>query len=128
MGLPKITGNLGAAGGIGAAPGLSRKPAADPLAGVEYSGDLAADAAAELSAMEQAYRDRNRAEADRFRHATDSEFWFAVCFADRAEKDAFLAEFGVTRLGDKYIDGRLLAQALRKMRGSDRPIPDMGGD
>lgn len=114
MGLPKITGNLGAAGGIGAAPGLSRKPAADPLAGVEYSGDLAADAAAELSAMEQAYRDRNRAEADRFRHATDSEFWFAVCFPSREEKEAFLVEFKVGQLGDKYIDGQALARLLRK--------------
>lgn len=103
--------------GIGFGGGPKVKPAADPLAGVEYSGDLAADSAAELSAMEQAYRDRAKAEADRFRGATDSEFWFAVCFTSREEKEAFLAGFGLARLGDKYIDGRALAKALRTEGG-----------
>ena len=119
MGIEGLSG-IPAASGIGALSGISSvkglgKGAPDPLADVEYSGDLEQDCERELSAMEQAYRDRARAEDKRFTNATDSEFWFAVCFRDRAEKDAFLAEFGVGRLGDKYVDGALLAKALRKL-------------
>jgi len=65
---------------------------ADPLGEVEYSGDLAQDAAAELTALEQGYRDRAKQENNRFRDATDSEYWFAVWFKAGAEKDAFLAK------------------------------------
>lgn len=93
---------------------LAKGAASDPLAEVEYSGDLAVDSAAELTAMEQAYRDRAKAETDRFRNATDSEFWFAVCFTSREEKDAFLAEFKLGRLGNKYLPGQAVAQVLRK--------------
>lgn len=84
----------------------------DPLAEVAYSGNLEADAAAELTAMEAAYRQRRGAEDKRFRTATDSEFWFAVCFRDRAAKDAFLAALKADRLGDKYLDGHALARVL----------------
>ncbi|MCL2089858.1 MAG: hypothetical protein FWH11_01305 [Micrococcales bacterium] len=101
---PKVGGR-----GVAFGPG-----APDPLADVEYGDDLAADSAAELTAMEQAYRDRAKTEETRFRAATDSEFWFAVCFASRAEKDAFLAETGAGALGDKYLDGRALADLLRR--------------
>lgn len=93
------------------------KRAPDPLADVEYTGDLSEDAARELTAMEQAYRERAKAEADRFRAATDSEFWFAVCFTSREEKEAFLAEFGLGGLGDKYLDGREVTKVLRRREG-----------
>ena len=113
VGSPKGATHAGAA--------LVKGGASDPLADVEYTGDLAADSAAELSAMGQAYRDRAQAEASRFRQATDSEFWFAVCFTSREEKETFLKEFGLDRLGglstDKYIDGRALTRALDKREG-----------
>ena len=109
---PKVGAGVGFAGGVKLGKG-----APDPLADVEYTGDLAADASAELTAMQSAYRDRAKAEADRFRGATDSEFWFAVCFTSREEKDAFLAEFGAGRIGDKYLDGQALARLLRKREG-----------
>jgi len=89
---------------------------ADPLAKVEYSGDLARDAAAELTALEQGYRDRAKAEAKRFRDATDSEFWFAVCFKTREAKEAFLEAWGLEELGDKYLDGRKVDRALRRRK------------
>ena len=88
------------------------KAAPDPLADVEYSGDLQADAAVELDAMQQAYRDRAKAEADRFRNATDSEYWVAVCFKTRADKEAFLRAARLLHLGDKYLDGYGVASAL----------------
>lgn len=84
----------------------------DPLADVEYTDDLGADAAAELTALEQAYRNRARGENDRYRAATDSEFWFAVCFKSRDEKDRFLKASGLAKLGDKYLLGRAVADHL----------------
>lgn len=87
-------------------------PEPDPLATVEYSGNLAQDAAAEFTALEQGYRDRAKAEADRFKRATDSEYWVAVCFTTREEKEAFLRVAGLAHIGDKYLDGRQVAAAL----------------
>lgn len=107
-------GGLNVGGGIGFSGGPQSKGVADPLADVEYTDDLAVDAARELSALEQAYRDRAKAEASRFTAATDSEFWVAVCFTSREEKEAFLAEFGLMRHGDKYLDGGQVAKTLRK--------------
>lgn len=104
---PKVGSGLGFTGG----PKLGRK-APDPLADVEYTGDLAEDATRELSAMEDAYRDRAKAEADRFRDATDSEYWVAVCFKTREDKERFLAAAGLLPLGDKYLDGHALARKL----------------
>jgi len=89
-------------------------PVPDPLANVEYTDDLAVDAASELSALEQGYRQRAKMEASRFKDATDSEFWFAVCFHNREEKEAFLQEFKLAKLGDKYLAGAKVASILRK--------------
>jgi len=85
----------------------------DPLADVPVTGNVETDAAAELDALAQGFRQRRDQEEKRFRNATDSEYWFAVCFRTRADKDAFLAAVGaVARLGDKYIDGYALAKQL----------------
>ncbi len=104
---------FGKAGKAGKAKGgFKRGSTPDPLAEVEYTGDLAADCDAEFTALAAGFRQRRDAEAQRFRAATDSEYWFAVCFKDRASKDAFLKAIKATRLGDKYIDGHALAQLL----------------
>lgn len=93
--------------------GLS-EPEPDPLADVEYTGDLEADAAAELAALDSAFVQRRKREDDRFRDATDSEFWVAVCFRSRADKEAFLAAVakGHPLSGDKYVSGYELAERL----------------
>ena len=91
-----------------------QEPLADPLAATEYTGDLEADSAAELTELERAYRDRAKNEAGRFKAATDSEYWVAVCFKSRAEKEKFLQDFGLDPLGDKYLDGKKVAQRLRR--------------
>lgn len=88
------------------------KPEQDPLADVEYSGNLQEDSRAELTALQQAYRQRAKAEASRFRAATDSEYWVALCFTSRGEKETFLAQAGLIHLGDKYIDGRAASRIL----------------
>ena len=70
------------------------------------------ETSAELTELQQAFRARRDQEAGRFRAATDSEFWFAVCFESRAEKEAFLRAAGLFECGDKYLDGRAVAERL----------------
>ena len=84
----------------------------DPLGGVEYTGSVEVDSAAELDALAQGFRQRRDDEQKRFQQATDSEYWFAVCFKDRDSKEAFLRAIKAGRLGDKYIDGHALAKLL----------------
>ncbi|MCK7676346.1 hypothetical protein [Corynebacterium pygosceleis] len=86
----------------------------DPLAGVEYTGNLGEDCATEFSALQSEFADRAKKERKRFQDATDSEFWFAVCFKTRDEKEAFLRALGVKPklMGDKYLDGVQLAKLM----------------
>lgn len=86
----------------------------DPLEDVEYTGNLPADSAKEMSALQEGFRQRAQAEQDRFRKATDSEFWFAVCFKSREDKEAFLKAANAKKnlMGDKYLDGYKLAKLL----------------
>jgi hypothetical protein len=91
---------------------LNAEPEPDPLADVEYTGDLATDSAAELDTLAKGFRDRTKREDERFRLATDSEYWFAVCFKSRADKDAFLAAARLMQVGDKYLDGYAVARTL----------------
>lgn len=117
MALPKLTDGPAKLGASrpSKVTGPLLKPGPDPLADVEYSGDLAADSAAEITALEQAYRDRAKGEAKRFTQATDSEFWVCVVFDDRAAKDAFLEEFTLAPLGNKYLIGSAVAKKLRAL-------------
>lgn len=85
----------------------------DPLADVPVTGNVEVDAAVELDALAQGFRDRRKAEEKRFKNATDSEYWFAVCFSTREDKEKFVKAVGNPKtLGDKYIDGYKLAAAL----------------
>ncbi|WNV82226.1 hypothetical protein [Umezawaea sp. Da 62-37] len=101
---------------------LNAEPEPDPLADVDYTGDLAADSAAELDALAIGFRERTKREDERFRLATDSEYWFALCFKSREEKDAFLQAARLVHIGDKYLDGRAAAMAL----GVELPDTDTG--
>ena len=47
-------------------------PAADPLASVEYTGDVEKDVVAELSALEEGVRRRESRELTRMSHEIDS--------------------------------------------------------
>lgn len=117
-------GGFNVKGGFGSGKqGFGAGGGDDPLEDVEYTGDLAADCGREFDALQESFEERvNRegmaerakAERDRFRKATDSEFWFAVCFTTREEKEAFLSAAKVRKniLGDKYLDGKRFAQVL----------------
>lgn len=87
-------------------------PEPDPLADVKHGNGLENDCNAEIDAIAAGFRHRMNRENDRFRRATDTEHWFAVCFIDRAAKERFIAAIGGTDLGDKYLDGHELARRL----------------
>ena len=41
--------------------------------------------------------------------AVDSEYWVAICFQSRAQKEAFIKGMGLSLYGDKYLDGARIA-------------------
>ncbi len=79
---------------------------------IEASGNPEADSAADLDALQQGFRNRAKAENDRFALATDSEYWACLCFQTREQKDHFLSVLKILEFGDKYLDGRLVAERL----------------
>lgn len=114
MKLGSLTG-LGAGAKLGGGISLSVKKAdviPDPLAGVVYGDSEEENCKAELNALQVGFRDRKAREAERFKNATDSEFWFAVCFRTREQKEKFLTLAKLIELGDKYLDGEAVAKSL----------------
>jgi len=65
-----------------------------------------------ISVTLQSFKDRAKAEQKRFEKATDSEFWFCVCFQSREEKESFLKNSGLIDFGDKYLDGWDVAKTM----------------
>lgn len=88
----------------------------DPLAGVDYASckGVGEESTAEVSALLTAFKARQKQEQKRFQDATDSEYWFAVCFKNRAEKDEFLKKYNLAALGNKYLDGGKVDATLSK--------------
>lgn len=84
----------------------------DPLAGYEYTGDIEADSAAEMSAMKAGFIARAQQENKRREKATDSEYWVCMCFQSREQVEEFLRRTGWGLPTDKYIDGQRVATAL----------------
>lgn len=89
---------------------------AEPLDNME------AQSTQELNELQQGFRNRAKAEAERFDLVTDSEFWCCFCFQSRDQKEAFLAALKLLPLGDKYIDGVRAAKELGiKLPSADVP-------
>lgn len=85
----------------------------DPIPDLDYPNMTnEAVAVAETSAVLEAFKARAKAEQERFALATDSEYWVAVCFQTREQKEFFLAASKLLKAGDKYIDGALVAKTL----------------
>ena len=96
-------------------------PADDPIGPIEYPGTADGDTAATLTAVGEGFKKRAKEEAKRFQDATDSEYWFAVVFETRAQKEAFLRAMKWIKEGDKYLDGIRLAEK----QGIDLPEADV---
>lgn len=93
----------------------------DPLASVDYTGNLEEDTKREFTALELAFKEQAKAEKQARKYANDSEFWFCACFQSRAQVEEFLRKLGFD--GDeKYIDGRKLA-ALFGIVLTEHPEP-----
>ena len=69
----------------------------------------------------RAFGKRTKREDERFRLAADSEYWFALCFKTREDKDAFLAAARMLPIGDKYLDGYAVARVLGIPMPTDQP-------
>lgn len=55
------------------------------------------------------FQQRSDREKQRYQDVTDSEYWVAVCFESRDQKEEFLKATGLLQDGDKYISGPDLA-------------------
>ena len=82
------------------------KPKVKPVKKLEQS------CAEEVGEVEAAFRGRLKKEDKRRRLATDSEFWIAVYFQSREEKDRFLRKYGLDKVGDKYLHGNAVDRIL----------------
>ncbi len=74
--------------------------------------ELEKAAAAEPEKIMTAFEERAKNEEARLQDATDSDFWFSICFQTREQKEEFLQKMGLLQLGDKYLDGLKVAKAL----------------
>lgn len=92
------------------------KPPVTPLSGEEFTGDIEVDKKTELTAIQQAFRDRAKEYKRKRLYVEDSEFWVAVCFRSREDKERFLKEHGLAHLGDKYLNGYLVSAALDEQK------------
>lgn len=95
-------------------PHFENKPDGTPFDDLSYTGNLEKDTKMELNEYQKALKESKRKYEKTMEGVFDSEFWFAVAFKDRESKESFLKEFGIDKLGDKYIDGGKLAKILRK--------------
>lgn len=95
----------------------------------ERPKDLEAVAAQEVSDVLRAFKNRAKNEDGRFVDATDSEYWFCVCFQTREQKDEFLKKLGLWEIGDKYLDGMRVADVLGvKLEARVPPLPNLRVD
>lgn len=83
----------------------------------------------ELSELEAAFKKRAEAEQERFMLATDSEYWVALCFQSRDQKEEFLRALDLIQHGDKYLDGWTVAKKLGvRLTRADVPYNTGKGD
>lgn len=80
----------------------------------EPTGDAEIDSAADLDAVQSGFRARAADEARRFALATDSEYWGAICFQTREQRDAFFAAIKCLDLvvDARYFDGCEIARRM----------------
>lgn len=81
---------------------------------IEYTGNAEVDSKAELNEFQKQAKEELRREKKRQDEMFDSEFWLAIYFQNRSQKESFLAGLAllIESAGDKYIDGQLLAAKL----------------
>ena len=101
---------LGGAAGETTADRMNDEGLPDPLAGLEPTGDLQADAAAELDALMAAFKAATARTG--FGRIHDSPHWLVAYWFSREEKETWLGMTALDVLGDKYLDGHKAAGQL----------------
>ena len=94
---------------------------ADPLADVKYGNGIEKDTLAELAALRKANARAANPDAVRqfdkaklqAKQRNDSEYWCALCFQSREQKEEFLKALGILADGDKYLDGVKVAEKMK---------------
>lgn len=82
------------------------------------TGDVEVDSKNDLTELQDSYkkhqdfRERLEKENQRLDITTDSEYWVALCFTTRSQKEDFLRKLNILQFGDKYLDGEKVAQEL----------------
>lgn len=76
------------------------------------TGDLEGNVEAELGVALDVLLANKKGKNELYRIANDDEFWFAVCFQSKEQKDTFLELAGWAAIGDKYLDGLAVAKRL----------------
>ncbi|WP_157488317.1 hypothetical protein [Dyadobacter crusticola] len=67
----------------------------------------------EISETLKAFKDRSKGEKSEKATNTNSEFWFAVYFADEDQRNEFLRKINsLSLLDDQYINGEALARKM----------------
>jgi hypothetical protein len=85
----------------------------DPLEDVDFDpNDLEASATAEMSEIVRLIREKKKESSDRFRIANDTDYWVALCFQCREQRDEFLRKAGWSDVGEKYLNGLEIARRL----------------
>lgn len=74
--------------------------------------ELEKEAAKESNEILDKFRQRANDENARLLDATDSEFWVAMCFQTREQKEEFLRKAHLIQYGDKYLDGMKVAEEM----------------
>lgn len=113
--------------------GLTRRKPTDPdfdsvfddgddnlFADAALTGDLQEDADTTMSEALRQIIERKKATQERFRVATDPEFYFLVCFQSREQKEEFLNKADWIDLGERFLNGLDVA---RKMNIDIAAIP-----
>ena len=66
----------------------------------------------ELSELLKKFKAQSKEERKTFIENVDSEYWVAICFQSREQKDEFLVQAGLAQYGDKYLDGMDVAEHM----------------
>jgi len=83
-----------------------------PFDDIVYTGNTEQDLKQEFNEIQKGFMERNKKEQERFKLATDSEYWCCLVFQTREQKEQFLHAMKWMVHGDKYIDGVKVAKQL----------------
>ena len=106
---------------------LNMEPVPNPFDAIDDEDDMSLE---ELGQAEdkviddefKAIREGREQQRKAIELANDSEYWFAVYFQTREQKEAFLHAVKWFQHGDKYLDGRWLAKKMNVVL-PPRPAP-----